>query len=223
MRTIVYVDGYNLYYSSLTKSPHKWLDLYELFATRVIKPIEPRATVEKIKFFTAPILGRFASDKESPNRQQRYHNALQAKYADRIEIICGYHLLKETTGYPVVTTGGADPINVRVLEEKQTDVNIGLHMYRDAALDLADQLVLVSNDSDIAPALEMIRADHPRLTIGVIIPALADNERARRSGQLSQLSDWTRDHLNTAELGESQLPAAIQNHKNKTIRKPDAW
>ena len=27
MRTIVYIDGFNLYYGLLRHSPHKWLDL----------------------------------------------------------------------------------------------------------------------------------------------------------------------------------------------------
>jgi len=31
VKTIVYVDGYNLYYGLLRKSPHKWLDLFALF------------------------------------------------------------------------------------------------------------------------------------------------------------------------------------------------
>lgn len=31
MKTIVYVDGLNLYYSMLRGTPFKWLDLYSLF------------------------------------------------------------------------------------------------------------------------------------------------------------------------------------------------
>jgi hypothetical protein len=36
MRTIVYVDGYNLYYGLLRKSAYKWLDLYSLFQNHVL-------------------------------------------------------------------------------------------------------------------------------------------------------------------------------------------
>lgn len=32
MRTIVYIDGYNLFYSLLTKTSFKWLDLNRLFS-----------------------------------------------------------------------------------------------------------------------------------------------------------------------------------------------
>jgi hypothetical protein len=51
MRTIVYVDGYNLYYGLLRKSPHKWLDLYSLFQNHVLD----QADVLEVRYYTAPI------------------------------------------------------------------------------------------------------------------------------------------------------------------------
>ena len=33
MRTIVYVDGFNLYYRAVKDTPWKWLDLLALFCT----------------------------------------------------------------------------------------------------------------------------------------------------------------------------------------------
>ena len=41
-------------------------------------------------------------------------------------------------------------------------------MYRDAANTDVNQLVLVSNDSDSAPAIEMISIDYPSLTLGIV-------------------------------------------------------
>ena len=37
MRTIVYVDGFNLYYGAVRGTPYKWLDLRALF-TRILRP-----------------------------------------------------------------------------------------------------------------------------------------------------------------------------------------
>lgn len=223
MRTIIYVDGYNLYYSALTKSAHKWLDLHELFFRKVIKPVRPESEIVQIKYFTAPILGRFASDSDSPNRQTTYHNALKAQHPGLLEIIQGFHSKKITNAYPVDPVNGADRLRVQVMEEKQTDVNISLHMYRDAVISAADHLVLVSNDSDLSPAIQIIRDDYPELCVGIIIPALSHTNGARRSGKLTQLADWKREYLRLDELEQSQLPVTIQNRKNKTIRKPDAW
>lgn len=47
-----------------------------------------------------------------------------------------------------------DRVNVWKFEEKQTDVNIALHMYRDAIKQHYTQQVLVSNDSDLELALK---------------------------------------------------------------------
>jgi uncharacterized LabA/DUF88 family protein len=67
-------------------------------------------------------------------------------------------------------------VEVWRLEEKQTDVNISLHAYRDAAKGLAEQLVFVSNDTDLEPALLAIREDFgDRHQIGVAIPARIQN------------------------------------------------
>jgi hypothetical protein len=35
-KTIVYIDGFNLYYGLLRRSPYKWLDLVSLFADHVL-------------------------------------------------------------------------------------------------------------------------------------------------------------------------------------------
>ncbi|MCU7858917.1 MAG: NYN domain-containing protein, partial [Candidatus Thiodiazotropha sp. (ex Lucinoma kastoroae)] len=110
MRTIIYVDGFNLYYAALTKSAHKWLDIHELFSRKVVKSIQPSSEVIQIKFFTAPILGGFASDPNSPNRQMRYHNALRSRYPELIKIVEGYHTKKETNAYRENPSNGGERI-----------------------------------------------------------------------------------------------------------------
>ena len=119
-KTIVYIDGYNLYYSMLTGSRYKWLDLHLLMGD-VIKDAYPnmRANIEQIKFFTAPIMGKYASDPESPNRQTRYHNALKFAPSGYTEVITGKHSEVTKKGYPTEAGfGNGDPILVTVMEEK---------------------------------------------------------------------------------------------------------
>lgn len=70
MRVHVYVDGFNLYYGALKRSPYRWLNLVEL-AKNVLPPTE---TVEKVKYFTARVSG--AADADAPRRQQAYLSAL---------------------------------------------------------------------------------------------------------------------------------------------------
>ena len=64
MRTIVYVDGVNLYYSVLKRTPYKWLDLKAVFQ----KILAPHHDIVKIKYFTARVSGK--TDPKQPIRQQ---------------------------------------------------------------------------------------------------------------------------------------------------------
>lgn len=45
----MYVDGFNLYYGALKGSPHKWLNLDELF-----RRVLPQENVTQIRYFTPP-------------------------------------------------------------------------------------------------------------------------------------------------------------------------
>ena len=223
MRTIVYVDGYNLFYSLLTKTPYKWLDLSRLFA-RLVRPIEPTSEIALIKYFTAPVLGSMASDPRAEQRQAHYHRALKA--AGGTEIIKGFHIKAVTTGVLVNATQDINSdqrFQVQVMEEKQTDVNIALHMYRDAACQACDQVVLCSNDSDLEPALAMIRTDLPDIRLGLVLPRSAGNRSARRSGRLERHVHWTRESIHAEELAASQFPDRLLDRRNRTIQKPSEW
>jgi hypothetical protein len=72
MKTIVYVDGYNLYYGMLRKSSYKWLDLYSLFQHHVLSP---DAEVVDVRYYTAPLITRICDDPESPTRHRKYLQA----------------------------------------------------------------------------------------------------------------------------------------------------
>ncbi|MBV6779027.1 NYN domain-containing protein (plasmid) [Xanthomonas phaseoli pv. manihotis] len=101
-------------------------------------------------------------------------------------------------------------VRVWKLEEKQTDVNLALAMYRDAASARYQQLVVCSNDSDIAPVLAAIREDFPTIVLGVVTPRRppVEGESDRRvSVSLSSRADWTRQYILDDELAAAQLPA----------------
>jgi len=225
MRTIVYVDGYNLFYAVLTESPHKWLNLFELFNTHIVKEGAPGSDILIVKYFTSPALPSVAGDPEVGNRQNRYHQALRAH--GQIEIIPGFHSPVTKKGMltgPIDGTIHPDKVEVHLMEEKQTDVNIGLHMYRDAIRNKCDHIVLCSNDSDLEPALKMIKDDCPDIHIGVILPRKPDKEdKTRLSARLIKHADWKRRAITEVELSKSQFPNNLLDHKRRTIKKPDEW
>lgn len=225
MKTMIYIDGYNLFYGCLKHTGDKWLDLHKLFFCHIVHAQEPKSTPVGIKFFTADIKAKVASNGQKAQlAQQSYHRALEALYAGHIAIIKGYYSLDKACllAYrrPPEKTARVD---VWKLEEKQTDVNMALHSYRDAAMRAAEQLVFVSNDTDIAPALAAIREDFGNsMRIGVIIPVRRLSSGRPGNQQLSKYADWTRTHITDRELASCHLPQSIPSRK-KPITKPEYW
>ncbi len=96
---------------------------------------------------------------------------------------------------------------------------LSLHAYSDALRSEVDHVVLVSNDTDIVPALQMIR-EHTQATVGLVVPT---RDRVRQVNEaLSELAHWTRAHLLDSELAAAQLPAMVR-YGQKAIHKPLSW
>lgn len=89
MRTIVYVDGFNLYYGLLRGTRHKWLDLRALFGKLL-----PKNDIVLVKYFTARIVA-FPGNPAAPRRQATYLRALLARPS--VEIHLGHFLKSEVT------------------------------------------------------------------------------------------------------------------------------
>jgi len=226
MDTIIYIDGYNLFYGRLRHTPFKWLDSVKLFQS-ILKTQAPSTQIIKVKYFTSRVKSRFASHgQESTQAQESYHRALKYLYGDIIEIVYGYHTVE--MGFPPVYKKPIDKddrVEVWRFEEKQTDVNIALHMYRDAVSERCTQQVLVSNDSDLELPLKLIREDKPQIALGLIIPrAKPLNTKKSRppNKKLSQSTHWTRSYILDSECQNAQLADKIATHK-KPILKPTYW
>lgn len=229
--TAVFIDGYNLYYGRIRGTAYKWLDVVTLF-DRLLHDQDPDSELISVCYFSAPALGRFATHgDDSVLAQQDYHRALKYRHPDRLSMVLGKHSYdRNGTLLPRFEEGKAfdrnDRVKVWKLEEKQTDVNLALSMYRAACSGKFKQIVVCSNDSDVAPALEALKADFKDLAIGVVTPrrppSIGKREHRSISSSLDQHSDWTRQYLLDVELKAAQLPAVIPTNK-KPIRKPLHW
>jgi len=230
LKTIVYVDGYNLYYGCLKHSDYKWLDIHKLFAETIIKIQSPTSTIIKIKHFTADVKTKFATHGvQAQSAQSQYHRALKCCYPDEIEIIKGYYSeAKAVLPRYKKPPEKSDSVSVWRLEEKQTDMNIALHAFRDAVVSRdCEQIVIVSNDTDLEPLLKMIREEvDDAVKIGLIFPIIklkSDGRKERPpSAGLSQYADWTRRHILEEELESCQFPDIIPTNK-KAVKKPSYW
>ena len=230
LRTRVYIDGYNLYYGCLKNSQDKWLDVRAL-SERILSNIPFEQNGQRVRFvfqtpavkyFTAPILTSFAKSDESVACQSHYHTALRAYLNDEVEIIKGYHDAKPARAR-VWEEGKAARecrmIDIWKLEEKQSDVALALNAFSDAIRNEVDQVVAVTNDSDFAPAMRMIR-QHTEAIVGLITPARY--QRGKVNSELEKHAHWTRTHILDQEFALSHLPPLIRL-KSKVVYKPWSW
>ena len=234
LRTRIYIDGYNLYYGCLKGTPLKWLDPLALFQNHILPSVTATVNGKKlasdlrpvaIKFFTALILEQAAKANDSLACQEQYHSALNKHTPGRIETIKGYYSLTEARAKvidsvdPKKLLRDCDVTDAWKLEEKQSDVNLAIHAVKDALLGGIEHVVFVTNDTDIAPALEMIRACS-QVAIGLVIPT-TDHERTPNT-ELAKHAHWVRSHITEAELRASQFPRVVQHSRRPAI-KPDSW
>ncbi len=70
-KTIVYVDGFNLYYGALKDRPNRWLDLAVL-SRHLLKPTHE---IVGVRYFTARVQPRPGNPQQA-QRQQAYLRAL---------------------------------------------------------------------------------------------------------------------------------------------------
>jgi uncharacterized LabA/DUF88 family protein len=216
MKTIVYIDGLNLYYAALRGTAFKWLDLYVLFQDHVLGA---DSQVEVVRYYTAPSKRSSSDDPASPQRQHRYLRALKAHLGSRIEIIQG--VIARSTPYLRLVNPPPDQLSntkIRVFQftEKKTDVNLASDLISDACHERCEQAVLCSNDSDLVGALSAVRRDHPNIVIGLVAPV---RDQRQISGDLRKVATWFKA-LNPVHLATAQLPDRIPGTQ---LSRPNAW
>lgn len=206
-RTIVYVDGFNFYYGAVRDTPWKWLDPVSLFQ----KLLGPQNDLIKVRYFTARVQPS-ASDPDANVRQDAYLRALQA-HCPMIQLHFG-HFLR----HPVRMANVNPPpktVEVWKTEEKGSDVNLALHLLNDAWLDSYDCAVVVSNDSDLAESMCLVKAQTRKL-LGLVTPGAPLRKTSR---ELREHADFVRP-IRRWMLEQSLLPDPILG---TTIRKPASW
>ncbi|MSQ52041.1 MAG: NYN domain-containing protein [Betaproteobacteria bacterium] len=215
MRTAIYIDGFNLYYRAVRGTPYKWLDLKKVCQ----KLLQPEHVIVAIKYYTAPVSGK--RDPGQPIRQQTFLRALKATIPE-FTVQQGHFLTHEVSA-PLARPAPGQAPTVRVLktEEKGSDVNLAVHLLNDAWLNVYDCAVIISNDSDLAESMRLIRLHHPTKKIGLIFPRQggAGARHAHPSRELTKHAHFVK-HLGQTVLAACQLPNPIPG---TTINKPTGW
>ena len=229
MRTAFFVDGYNVFYGLLAGTPYKWLNLKSLLG-HVAYIENPQSSLISVDYFTSSVKPELATrGRASKEAQDTYLRALKAT---NVAVHYGRHKLEPGKAPRFIDrkTGASrqDKVDIWKLEEKETDVHIAISMYRTAARQSKfhankqiEQLVLVSSDTDMTPALKAIREDFPDMKVGVILPHRAELNRPS-PGSLKEHSHWMRRVVTSEESQVHQFQARVPTHKAPAI-KPDYW
>ena len=152
-----YLDGFNLYHALVRFQDDKvkWLDLAAL-AKRLISPATE--TITGIYYFSA-----YADWLPGPmSRHEEYVKALKAT---DIDCFMGHFKVKDRHCKNCGSEWQAH-------EEKETDVSIGIHLLNDAYKNQYEKAYLVTRDSDLMPAVKMVRAEFPTKHIVAVAPPL---------------------------------------------------
>ncbi len=151
MRTCIYIDGFNFYYLAVKKTPYKWLDFGSLFA----KLLTPDHIILSIKYFTAIVSGT-PDDLQKPIRQETYIRALK-NFIPEFSVYYG-HFMKHKVIMPLAKPNSLKKFELVIkTEEKGSDVNLAVHLLNDAWSNKYDCAIIVSNDSDLAEAMRLVK------------------------------------------------------------------
>ena len=205
-RSIIYVDGLNLYHGAVRGGLHKWLDLQKYFTM-----LRPDDQIQRIWYFTALIDGSHRQNQEA------YLQALDM--LPLVEIVLGKYKYKTVKcTLPACTFSGAREF--RVPEEKRSDVNIAIQMLDDAYSGRADRMILVSGDSDLVPAIHLVKQRFPSIQATVYVPS-----RNPKRGAAVEIRSAADKHktLPLNLLARCQLPNPVRGGVSGVIRKPARW
>lgn len=201
-RLMVYVDGFNLYHGLHDAYGHRmlWLDLVKL-----AKSLRPTSRLVGVKYFTASVL----NEPQAQSRQDTYINALKAKDPDLLEVVMGRYTSKQRT----CRTCGA---SWTLYEEKETDVNIAVNLVADASAKRAESFMVISADSDVAPAVRMAKSQNPGAFFVAAFPP------RRSSSELKALMPASFS-IARSKLAQSLLPETVHGEKGTRHRRPPKW
>ena len=155
-RTVSLIDGFNLYHAiaSLRRPELKWVNL------KLLSELFTNTSHEKLSqvyYFSA-----YADHVETTvlQAQKTYVKALEFS---GVKLILG-HFKKKERKCPSCFHKWTSH------EEKETDVNIATSLLDLAFCNLFDRALVISNDSDLVPAIRLIRERFPEKQITTVAP-----------------------------------------------------
>jgi uncharacterized LabA/DUF88 family protein len=183
----------------------KWLDLMA-FARRLL----PHDEIVYLGYFTAPV-----DPQRSPaqaSRQRAYLLALES--LEGVETILGYFRWVSHRG--TQDPGGQPPKHIFWhWKEKGSDVNLAMHMVRDACQHRYEKMLLISNDSDLVGTVRMIIHE---MGVPVIVASPGTTVgKALRNAATASFA------IQPDRLRRCEFPDVVTTKLGFTVTRPETW
>ena len=199
-RINVYINGFNLYHSTLqhTHSDCRWLNLLELSNRFINSKTE---AIQNVYYFSALVSWH-------PDKAKKHLLYIYALRSIGVKDILGKFSIRDRKC----------PLCGRKYqghEEKKTDINIAITLLADAVGDKFDTALILSADSDLSPVISKLKQLCPDKKIGIIVPM------KQSAMNLKQHADFFKK-IRTKDLKKSLLPQQLI-YKDKIINAPAGW
>jgi len=183
--------------------------------------------VNKLRYFSAKVKA-VHWDPSVPTRQEFYWRALRT--IPNLEIIKGNFVswAKYMPQLPLVYNQNGRPRKVQVLrtEEKGSDVNLAAYLIYDNCIKDTNESIVISNDSDLVEAIEIVTVKLKRPVI-VVNPnrtkmAHRDPSHCSMHGELARVATQSIRSINEKILATSQFPPTLTDSQGSFF-KPTSW
>lgn len=200
-RTIALVDGFNIYHS-LDENPnfrkYKWLDLRKLVECFIAE----NEQLKEVFYFSAYAFWE-------PNKVTRHKTYVKALMTTNVVPILSEFKQKDRRCKECGKI-------YKSYEEKQTDVQIAINLFKASIDDMYEKAIIISGDSDLIPALLAVKAKFPLKMIHLLFPP-------NRAGESLKSIVDSYSRIREKHLASSQFSDVIDLGNNQVLSKPSEW
>jgi hypothetical protein len=194
----------------------------------------PQIRIHRLRYFTA-LVKPMPTDPQTRTRQDIYIRALQT--IPNLSVHYGHYLQSTVNMLATPRLGGPRYADVLKMEEKGSDVNLATYMLVDAFRSDCSQLVVITNDSDLAEPVRIINKELG-IPVGIFNPHTADTaarraritgkplQKARPSVELKRMARFYREITSAGpgcHTARSQFPNELIDAVGQRITKPITW
>jgi uncharacterized LabA/DUF88 family protein len=217
-RTAFIIDGFNLYHSvknasaDLGGTSTRWLDINAL-CNSYLHLVGNGAQTQGVYYFSA--LAHHLSS-VNPGVVQRHQSFIRCLKSTGINVNLARFKEKEIAFRTSSALGDVCKGVLKRHEEKETDVAIATKLFELLISDQCDTAILVTGDTDLAPACRTASRLFPNKTIGFAFPYKRKNKELAKLTSLSF-------NIDKRHYAAHQFPDPFRLADSTKINKPASW